>query len=98
MKTVLKIILVIGILCMISQYGASLKAQTMERVINIDNQTAAKKQNTEASIIGKSTPVQGLVAVYKGEKKQVYKTSTGKHFIAIISRNGNWYKKYITVE
>jgi len=98
MKTVFKILLVIIAFCMLARYGESLKAQTMERVINIDNQTAAKKQTTEASIIGKSIPVQGLVAVYKGEKKQVYKTSTGKHFIAILSRNGNWYKKYITVE
>lgn len=60
----------------------------------IDLDARKSEPKTEQQLIGKSEKTKDI-AVYQKKEYPVYRTSRGKQFILVLSRNGNLYKKYI---
>jgi hypothetical protein len=62
-------------------------------VFNLDEKAQVK--TTKESLV-KTSKLTSNTCVYKGAKHPVYMSSRGKYFIVVLSRNGNYYKKYIS--
>lgn len=71
---------------------AVLTTATAQRTYNLD--TITNKPKTEQDLKSKATLTQDT-AVYKGTTYPVYLSSKGKKFIIVLSKKGNYYRKYI---
>lgn len=63
-----------------------------QRTYNLD--TLSSKPKTEQDLKTKATLTQDT-AIYKGESYPIYLSSKGKKFIIVLSKKGNYYRKYI---
>jgi len=84
MKTIITLVLFLFINMMSAQ-----------QTYNMDE--LKKQPKTEEQLIGKSIATSD-VAIYKDIKYKVYKSITDKIFFVCKSKNGNYYRKYITPE
>lgn len=65
-----------------------------QTTIDLDVKSVPK---TEQQLIEKAVKTDNT-AKYKGENHPIYKSATGKFFIVVLAKSGNYYRKYIKAE
>lgn len=90
MKALLVAIMMIISLLSIAQDKKTIVPQG--QVFNLD--TMSKAKVTVESLTKTATKTSNT-AIYKGDNYPVYQSNRGKLFIVIVSRNGNYYKRYV---